>query len=398
MIALRQSLAFGRGQVDKLDDTQYQSLSTHYRDRGYLASEMSAQRRLGTMLFYGIVAILAYLVFLVFEPFLPALAWAVVIVVVSYPAYERALRRFSPTVAAVICTIGVIVILIVPAVLVMGAFVRQGVQAVQTIQVQVTSGHFDWVNRLWMEIESKLPDSSQASLGTIVNRYADLGATYVATRLGTVLRNTAAFLFHLSVTILAIFYLYRDGKLIMARVRAILPFEQLHRDKMIRDSHDLIFASVMSSAVAAAAHGILGGFAFGFAGITAPIFWGVMMGFFSLIPLVGSALIWLPASISLISEGHVGAGIALALFCSVVVGLVDNVVRPWVISGRAEMSGLVVFISVLGGIAVFGLLGVIVGPIIVATGMSLLDLYVPEGTDAIDSGEFDGDQNGVVLE
>jgi predicted PurR-regulated permease PerM len=359
---------------------------------------MSSQKRLGTMLFYGIVAILAYLVFLVFQPFLPALAWAVVIVVISYPAYERVRRRFSPNLAAIICTLAVTIILIVPTILVTGAFVRQGVQAVQTIQAQVASGHFDWVNRVWVEIESKLPDSSQASLGTIIGRYADSGASFVATRLGAVLRNTAAFLFHLSVTILAMFYLYRDGESFMARVRAILPFEHDHRDKMIRESHDLIFATVMSSVVAAAAHGILGGFAFGIAGITAPIFWGVMMGFFSLIPLVGSALIWVPASISLMSEGHLGAGIALAIFCSVVVGLVDNVVRPWVISGRAEMGGLVVFISVLGGIAVFGLLGVILGPIIVATGASLLDLYVPSSADGNVSGEADANQNAVVLE
>jgi predicted PurR-regulated permease PerM len=359
---------------------------------------MSSQRRLGSMLFYAIVAILAYLAFLVFQPFLPALAWAVVIVVVSYPAYERARRRFRPAIASILCTLAVTLILIVPTILVMGAFVRQGVQAAQTIQAQVASGHFDWVNRLWMEIESKLPDESQASLGTIVSRYSDQAATFIATRLGTVLRNGAAFLFHLSVTMLAMFYLYRDGELFMARVRAILPFEPAHRDKMIKESHDLIFASVMSSAVAAAAHGILGGLAFGVAGITAPIFWGVMMGFFSLIPLVGSALIWVPASISLMSEGHIGAGIGLALFCSVVVGLVDNVVRPWVISGRAEMGGLVVFISVLGGIAVFGLLGVIVGPIIVATGASLLDLYVPEGPPGNISSEGDADQNDVVLE
>lgn len=359
---------------------------------------MSSQRRLGSMLFYGIVAILAYLVFLVFQPFLPALAWAVVIVVVSYPLYERARRRFNPTVAAILCTLGVTVILIVPTVLVMGAFVRQGVQAVQTLQAQMASGHFDRLNQIWMEIESKLPDSSQANLSTLVSKYADQAATFVATKLGTVLRNTAAFLFHLSVTLLAMFYLYRDGDTFMARVRAILPFERAHRDKMIRESHDLIFASVVSSAVAAAAHGILGGLAFGLAGITAPIFWGVMMGFFSLIPLVGSALIWVPAAVGLMSEGHIVAGIVLGLFCSVVVGMVDNVVRPWVISGRAEMGGLVVFISVLGGIAVFGLLGVIVGPIVVATGASLLDLYVPDLPDGNISGSSDTNQNAVVVE
>jgi predicted PurR-regulated permease PerM len=144
---------------------------------------------------------------------------------------------------------------------------------------------------------------------------------------------------------------------------------------MITEARDLIFASVVSSAVAAAAHGILGGIAFSLTGISSPIFWGVMMGFFSLVPVVGSAIIWVPAVISLIMQGHPLAAIILALICGIVVGLVDNVIRPWVISGRAEMGGLVVFISVLGGIAVFGMLGLVLGPIIVATGASLLDLY-----------------------
>ena len=123
-----------------------------------------------------------------------------------------------------------------------------------------------------------------------------------------------------------------------------------------------------------------------------------MMGFFSLVPVVGSALIWAPAAISLIAEGHILAGILLALFCSVVVGLVDNVVRPWVISGRAEMGGLVVFISVLGGISVFGLLGVVVGPIVVATGASLLDLYTANSPGGNIGAQAHGKKKHAVLE
>jgi len=121
--------------------------------------------------------------------------------------------------------------------------------------------------------------------------------------------------------------------------------------------------------------GTLGGLIFGLAGVKAPIFWGVMTGFFSFIPVVGSALIWVPISISMMIGGHLGRGIFLAVFCSVFIGLVDNIIRPWLIGGRAQMGGLVVFISVLGGISVFGLLGVVLGPIVVATALSLLDVY-----------------------
>ncbi len=374
------------------------SLLVSNEKRAILSVEQTTQKRLGTVLFYGIVVALAYFVFLVFEPFLPALAWAVVIVVVSYPAYLRLRARFHANLAALICTAGVTLILIVPTLLVMAAFVHQGVQAVQTLQQQIQSGHFDWVNRLWLELEGKFQSNNVTSLSTLLSRYAEQAAGYIAARLGTLLKNTALFLFHLSVTILAMFYLFRDGESIVERVREILPFEAVHRDRMMAEAHDLIFASVVSSAVAAAAHGFLGGIAFGLTGISAPVFWGVMMGFFSLVPVVGSALIWAPAAINLIVQGHIGAGIVLAIICSVIVGVVDNFVRPWVIGGRTEMGGLVVFISVLGGISAFGLLGVVVGPIVVATGASLLDLYAPSAPGGNIGLQANGKKKRAVLE
>ena len=360
--------------------------------------ELTTQKRLGTALFYGILVVLAYLVFLVFEPFLAPLAWAVVLVVVSYPVYARLARKWGPTLAATASTVGVVLILIVPALLVTGAFVHQGVEAVQEVQQQIQSGHFSWVNDLWLRVQARFPDANPGNLTTVIHRYADAGAAYLGSRLGAVLRNTAVFLFHLAVMILAMFYLFRDGDSIVARLREVLPFEKSHRDKMIDETRELIFASVTSSLVAAVAHGILGGLAFGLTGIRAPIFWGVMMGFFSLIPLVGSALIWVPAAISLMVDGHIGMGIALMIFCSVIVGLVDNIIRPWMISGRAEMGGLVVFISVLGGISVFGMLGVVLGPIVVAAGASMLDLYAPGASARNTKGKAGGNKLGGVLE
>jgi len=363
-----------------------------------LSPEPSSQKRLGSALFYGIVALLVYLAYLVFQPFLAALAWAIVLVVVAYPAYERLARRMGPTTAAIVSTAGVTLILIVPTLLVMGAFVKQGVGAVQEIQLGVANGHFRWVNDLWTRIQLRFPDASPTDLGTVLRRYGDQAAGYVASRLGTVLRNTAVFLFHLSVTILAMFYLFRDGHSIVKRLREVLPFEDVHSERMIREARDLVFASVISSLVAAMAHGVMGGLAFLVTGIHAAIFWGVMMGFFSLVPLVGSALIWVPAAISLMVGGHVWRGVILALICGLLVGLVDNVIRPWLISGRAEMGGLVVFISVLGGISVFGMLGVVLGPIVVATAASLLDLYKPSAHAGNSASKAGGRKRSGVLE
>lgn len=363
-----------------------------------MTTEQSAEKRFGSVLFYAIVILLVYLVYLVFAPFLVALAWAGVLVVVSYPAYERLARRWGPGTAAIVSTLGVTLILIVPAILVTIVFVRQGVDAVQSIQLQATSGHFASVNHLWARMQQRVPELGSVEMSASLRRYGEQAAQFVAARLGAILRHAAGFLFDLSVTILAMFYLYRDGHSIVERLREVLPFEQSQRNRMLHDAREMIFASVTSSFVAAAVHGALGGLALGVAGIGAPIFWGVMMGFLSLIPVFGSALIWIPASIGLILGGHVVRGILLAAFCAIVVGSVDNVVRPWFISGRAEMSGLVVFISVLGGISVFGMLGAVLGPIVVATAASLLELYAPGAGAGNTAPGAGGKKPGAVLE
>jgi predicted PurR-regulated permease PerM len=343
----------------------------------HLTIDQNAQKRLGNVLFYGIVTLLVYLVYLIFAPFLVPLAWAAVLVVVSYPAYERLARRSGATVASIISTAAVTLILIVPTLLVMAAFVRQGVVAVQSVQMQVANGHFAWVGNLWSRFQERFPDAGSDDLTTSLSHYGEVAAAFVAARLGTIVKHTAVFVFDLGVTILAMFYIFRDGASIVERLREVLPFELAHRDRMLSDARNLIFASVTSSLAVAVVQGVLGGLAFDVTGIKAPIFWGVMVGFFSFVPLVGSALIWVPMSISLMVSGHVGRGLLLILICGVIVGVVDNLLRPWLISGRAEIGGLLIFIGVLGGISVFGLLGVVLGPIVVATAASVLDLYAP---------------------
>ncbi len=299
------------------------------------------------------------------------------LVVVSYPAYERLAKRGGSTTASIVSTAAITLILIVPTLLVMVAFVRQGMGAVQAIQIQAANGHFAWVGDFWSRVEDRFPELGGDDLPTTLRHYGEVTAGFVGTRLGTIVKHTTVFFFDLVVTILAMFYFYRDGESIIERLREVLPFELAHRDRMLSDARNLIFASVTSSLVVAVVQATLGAFAFAITGIKAPVFWGVMIGFFSFVPLVGYSLIWIPISISLMVEGHLGRGLLLILFCGVIVGLVDNFLRPWLISGRAEMGGLAVFIGVLGGIGLFGLLGVVLGPIVLATAASVLDLYAP---------------------
>jgi predicted PurR-regulated permease PerM len=328
-------------------------------------------------MFYAIVALLVYLSYRLFEPFLEPLAWAAILVVLTYPVYRRLATRLRPGTAAMWATVGVTVLLILPMTLVLSSFVKQAVYAVHSIQIGVEAGHYAWVNRLWETLQGRFPGLIPSNLGSIVQTYVDRAAGFAAAKAGDILRNSATFILDVTVTIFAMFYFYKDGTVITRRIRDGLPFEAEQSERLMADTHSLVFATVLSTLAAAAMHGLIGMLTFQLTGIRSPVFWGVLMGFFSFIPLIGTALIWVPLALSLLLGGHVVAGIVLGAMCGGVIGTLDSFIRPYIISGRAEMNMLLVFIGVLGGIEVFGLLGVVLGPIVLAIGGTLLQFYVP---------------------
>jgi predicted PurR-regulated permease PerM len=160
-------------------------------------------------------------------------------------------------------------------------------------------------------------------------------------------------------------------------VRRVLPFDTSFSDRQIEKTTDLIRASITATFLVAIIQGALGGITFAILGLGAPIFWSVMMTFFALLPL-GAGVIWLPFAGWLILTGHVGRGITLIAIGTGVIGLVDNFFRPIFLSGKTQMNGLLVFISLLGGIAAFGLLGLVLGPVIMAAATSWVNAYATE--------------------
>ena len=180
-------------------------------------------------------------------------------------------------------------------------------------------------------------------------------------------------------TLFGLFFFLRDADTIMRQVRRALPFEDVRREHMIRQTRDLVYASIAAGLMIASLQGLAGGIVFAVLGLGAPVFWGVIMGFLALFPFVGTWIVWLPAAIWLMSTGHVAKGVTLALLGGVVVGSIDNILRPAILSGRAQMNGLLMFISLLGGVSVFGLLGLVLGPLVTAIVTGLFDAYVGTG-------------------
>jgi predicted PurR-regulated permease PerM len=347
------------------------------------SSNVTTSERLTTVVSYGAILLLFYLVFRIYEPFLTALGWAAVLVIFFYPLHSWFLRRFKPNSAAVFSTATVCVLLIAPAIFVATLFVREAFSVSRGMQHAFLDENASIVTSAWLWIATHLPGlDPHADVVQILEQAIQKQAGFLAERLGTILKNIAAFLFDLGVMIFALFYFFRDADQILRGVRGILPFDSAHKDTMMTQSSDLISASVTTSLIIAAIQGALGGLGFSVVGLPAPLFWGVIMAFFSLIPVVGSGLIFVPASLWLGLSGHWGRAILLLVVCAGVSTVVDNVLRPLLLRGRTELSSLVIFISVVGGVGVFGMLGLVLGPILVAMAAGVLTVYLDrdEGT------------------
>lgn len=329
------------------------------------------------LVFYGCILLLAYLMYLVCKPFLRPLIWGAIIAAYFYPQYRRLEVRMGRNRAATISTIVVGLLIIVPFVLIVITFTQQANETFGTIDVSPSSAGMAQLEKWWKWAQDHDFGASLGSFDAAKQKALMWLTGAVAEAAGELVKNVMAMVANLAISLFAIFFFFRDGDIIMNRIRRVLPFEASFSDRQIAKTSDLIRASITATFMVAIIQGSLGGITFAILGIGAPIFWSVMMTFFALLPL-GAGVIWVPFAGWLILTGHVGRGIVLIAIGAGVIGLVDNFLRPIMLSGRAQMNGLLVFISLLGGLAAFGLLGLVLGPVIMASAVSWINAYATE--------------------
>jgi predicted PurR-regulated permease PerM len=337
-----------------------------------------ARERSTILLFYGCVLLLGYLLYQMFQPFLRPLAWAVIFAAFFHSYHKRAERRFGRTTGASISTAAVTLIIVVPFVLLMMAFVQEATQTLGSMDLAAEGSQgFDRAQRAWGWLQRQRYGRDIPDLEVVLTQGRTRIAGVVAEGAGILLRNIAVVIFNLIVMLFAMFFFFRDGDAIMGRLRRVLPFDPSFREGRIRETAELIRASISSGLVVALVQGAVGGITFAVLGLGAPVFWGVIMAFFSLLPL-GAWIVWTPVAIWLLLTGETGRGIALLAIGAGGISLIDNFLRPILLSGRTQMNGLLVFISLLGGIAAFGLIGLVLGPVIMATAISFVEAYATE--------------------
>jgi len=316
-------------------------------------------------------------------PFSGAVFWGAVIAIVFTPVYRWLLRKWNQrhTLAA-LATLSVVVLSVVlPLMLLTGMLVQEGAALYQRVQ----SGEMNFA-RYFEQIVAVLPQWMHDTLdrfgltdfNALQTRITDAvarGSQLIATQVFNIGQNTLDFVVSFFVMLYLAFFLLRDGSGLSKKIRVAVPLAPEHRRHLSEKFITVIRATVKGNVLVAATQGALGGLAFWFLGIKGALLWAVLMGFLSLLPAIGAGLIWLPVAIYFLVTGAIWQGVALIAYGVLVIGLVDNVLRPVLVGKDTKMPDYVVLISTIGGMAVFGINGFVIGPVIAAMFMAAWDLF-----------------------
>jgi len=346
--------------------------------------------RTGQLFILGALAVALYFAWKVFRPFFAAIAIAAILDVVFYPLYVRLRTAFGGrrAPAAGVTVIGV-VLCVIPPLIVMGVlFTKQALDLYQILNARALDGSLDSLMRFrnwdavegWLAAHAPWLDVQGLNLkGIFLNFLGKLSGFSVAFG-KAVASNFLTALGTFAVVLFSLFFFLIDGGAFGRWVAGLVPLNEDHQRALTRTFVGIVKSAVLGSGLIALTQGLLGGVAFSIVGLRG-VLWGSVMAFTSLVPVVGTAIVWVPASIVLLALGHTGAAVFLVIWGIVVISGVDNVIRMVVIKGPVRMHPLLIFFSVLGGIKLAGLLGVVLGPLALAMVLALLEIYRGEFMD-----------------
>ncbi|HYT66799.1 MAG TPA: AI-2E family transporter [Vicinamibacterales bacterium] len=334
----------------------------------------------GSVALLVVLLIALYVCWLMFQPFFNVLLWAAVLCVVFYPMHRRILTRTGkPSLAAALSTLLVVLLILLPVTAVTVAVVRE---------LSSSAAAFQATDHAWT-----VPPGAARALD-FVGRYVDIdretARTFIAERMQTwgaalaastlvVVGGAVGAVVQTLLVIFTLFYFFRDGERITHAAYEMVPLQRVQWQDIITRTRDVIGATVYGVLAISAIQGLLGTFIFWALGLPSPLLWGVVMFFLSMIPMAGAFLVWVPAAIYLALIGaYVKAGI-LVIWGVLVIGSIDNILSPRLVGRRASLHELLIFFAVLGGLQVFGVLGLVLGPVVVAMTLALIEMVRQAG-------------------
>lgn len=333
--------------------------------------------------FLGVVLIVSIAFAMVIEPFFAAVLWGVIAAILFAPLNRQILSAMPKhrNGAALITLLLILGVVIVPAFVLGAALLQEGAYFYAKIQ----SGEINFA-RLFGQVVAALPDWATPYLRRLglTNFYAaqDMVTKGVTSSFRTLAaqavqigQSAFSFFVALGVMLYLTYFLLRDGEMLSERIAAAAPLRASQRQALIQQFVVVIRATIKGSLVVAIVQGLIGGIVFWALGIEGALLWGVLMGALSLLPAVGTAIVWVPVAIYLFATGAIWQGGVLVACGALVIGSVDNVLRPILVGRETRIPDYVVLISTLGGLEMFGFNGIVIGPVIAALFIATWDIF-----------------------
>lgn len=330
---------------------------------------------IGILLFF--IGILGYLSYQILKPFFTSTAWAIVIVLVFYPVFNY-IQKFLKYrgLSALVTTILVIILFLFPFVFLSYQIILEAGQLIKNIDIPELVNKIA-TNPLLVKILNKLSfiiggdvSSLEALIKNEIGNLMKKGALTVAHGFGDVV----SLVINLVLTFFIAFFFLKDGDYFVKKIEEFLPFTESEKISIKKRIKDIIYTTFHGGILIAMLQGMLLGLTFYFLDIPSATLWGFTASVASLIPFLGTFAVWGPATIYLLADGLITKGIILAVVGASIISSVDNVLRPFIIKGRVKLPLIFIFLSVLGGIKVFGLIGLIIGPLILSLFVCFLEI------------------------
>jgi len=336
-------------------------------------------------LFFGVITLLVlYFSYLIIKPYLLDIFLALVLFFTAKPLYlalTRLLRGWKALASGLTCLILLLVILI-PLFSLMSIIATQALEFSSQVTKGMQNGDlWHWVSakvdalKLYLTHLNLPVPPGDINLAQIVQTAVTKSSAFIYTNAIGLIKGFTVFFFDLLLTLFIAFFMFLQGDDFIRAIKQLSPLDPVHNDEILRETETTIKATLWGTVIVAVAQGTLGGVGFLIFGLPQPAFWGTVMIPASVIPVVGSTIIWGPAAVYLLFTGHITAGVGLIIWGGVVVSVIDNVLKPILMKGSSETPSIFILFSILGGLTYFGMIGFILGPLILSFLLSLLRIY-----------------------
>ena len=327
------------------------------------------------------LVVLLVISFFIVQPFLKIIFLGALFDYVSYPLYRKFNRKINSTVSALLICFLILLIIVVPAVFFVKGLIQESYSIFIIFKQKLAIG---LISNCKSNICEVLRTYSQnPEINFQVQETAKVVINWIVTKSSDLLVSVPKILLNLFVLFFTLFYFLKEGKELIANINRYLKLQQNNYVRLIKRLKEIIHGLVYGYLIVALVQGITGYLGFLIFGISSPLFWGLFMAFLALIPFVGAGIIWVPASIIMILEGVynnstwlIVKGVLLFIYGLVFISSVDNIFKPKLMGNKAKIHSVVVLIGILGGLFTFGLLGVILGPLLLSFTVEFIDIYL----------------------